>query len=557
MSQILVVDDDFQIFQQVRLHLSQAGHQLSFVSVAKHVFNRLEKDPFDLILMDINMPEMDGITLLRELQRNPDFSSIPVIMLTAEISDLLLAECFRWGAVDYVNKPVRELVLKARVNSALAARLTLNELERRVAERTEDLQYRIQLESIVSSISTQFITISTQEIDAAINHSLETLARHIGASSCFFLNLLPNGDLAQLYEWHDTAFEPFCQCALKLGVREFLIRTESRESSEKPLFEVPPSAGKHIPPQSNILTIPIIYEGEVTGFFGCENPQKFTTWKDEDIRQFHVIGSIFASALQRKQHEKDLLLIKEKEAELKMAAALQMALFPKSNPEIPRVRVATWFQSASETGGDWYGFMTSFENYLFILIGDVTGHGAPAAMVTATVCSACRTLEKIWSSQNIIPTPGALLEQLNSTVFESGSPDYHMTFLAARIHLDDLLLTVSNAGHNFPVLIRSSNEIKPLVGTNSPLGYQVLYQFSETTFQLQRGDKLLFYTDGLIENQNSQGEEWGNRNLKRCMREGAALTVDGLVNGIVKKLQDFLGNQPLNDDITLSVCELF
>ncbi len=120
MAKILIVDDERPVVEQLRELLSQFGYSSNFITRTNFLFPVLEKDPFDLILMDINMPGTNGVTLLKQLQRHPIYKSIPVIMVTGEVNDQILSECFEAGAVDYVNKPIRELVLKARIKAALS-----------------------------------------------------------------------------------------------------------------------------------------------------------------------------------------------------------------------------------------------------------------------------------------------------------------------------------------------------------------------------------------------------------------------------------------------------
>ena len=122
MANILIVDDERPICQQVKIFLSEFGHTSGYILTPEILFSRLEEGAFDLILMDIHMPETNGVTLLQQLKGHADYSEIPVIMLTGEENDQTLATCFEEGASDFINKPIRKLVLQARINSALTIR---------------------------------------------------------------------------------------------------------------------------------------------------------------------------------------------------------------------------------------------------------------------------------------------------------------------------------------------------------------------------------------------------------------------------------------------------
>ena len=91
MSQILIVDDDPQLLQQLSVLLSSFGYSSGFIPKAEYLFHRLEEEPFDLILLDVNMPGTDGIGLLRKIKSHPVYKALPVIMVTGETDEKLLA----------------------------------------------------------------------------------------------------------------------------------------------------------------------------------------------------------------------------------------------------------------------------------------------------------------------------------------------------------------------------------------------------------------------------------------------------------------------------------
>ncbi len=248
------------------------------------------------------------------------------------------------------------------------------------------------------------------------------------------------------------------------------------------------------------------------------------------------------------------------ESELQTAAAVQQALFPKTLPQGDNLEWATYFESASETGGDWFGFMTQFRNQLFVMIGDVTGHGTPAALVTATACSACKVMEEIfyldYTIRHKIPSPADCLYYLNTAVYEVGHPNYLMTFFVGQIDLETGKMVFSNAAHNFPLLLRKDGKLKHLLNANTRLGYREVWEFSESSVQLEEGDTLLFYTDGLIENTNSAGEEWGEKRLKRVLKNSNDLSATEVMERIKEKAKEFYQSQPYEDDVTLLSCRV-
>ncbi len=119
MANIIVVDDDINVLKQVIFILDSSGDQIESLVEPKFLFQMLEETPADLILMDINMPDIDGISLLKQLKDHPVFHSIPVIMLTADDDPNTLGNCFELGAIDFINKPIHEVILRARTQAVI------------------------------------------------------------------------------------------------------------------------------------------------------------------------------------------------------------------------------------------------------------------------------------------------------------------------------------------------------------------------------------------------------------------------------------------------------
>lgn len=119
MEKILIVDDDRSICIQVKTLLDGFGYETVFLVNPEKMILRLEHERIDLVLLDVNMPGIDGLSLLNKVKTHATFNEIPVVMLTGSTDDQTLAECFLRGASDYIQKPISELVLKSRVGLVL------------------------------------------------------------------------------------------------------------------------------------------------------------------------------------------------------------------------------------------------------------------------------------------------------------------------------------------------------------------------------------------------------------------------------------------------------
>ena len=152
MTKILIVDDDPQLVELVSEILTAYDYSSEFITKPAYMFDILNEEVFDLILLDYYMPEIDGVTLLKEVKAHPVYKEIPVIMLTSEVDDQLLARCFENGAEDFINKPISELILTSRIKSVLTKKANIKKVQQQKLELEEMLQT---LEKYSSELKTE------------------------------------------------------------------------------------------------------------------------------------------------------------------------------------------------------------------------------------------------------------------------------------------------------------------------------------------------------------------------------------------------------------------
>ncbi|MGR3218375.1 MAG: response regulator, partial [Candidatus Anammoxibacter sp.] len=148
---ILIVDDDKVILQQLEILINAFGHTPIPTVYAAHVLDILDNEPVDLVLTDIYMPEIDGLRILKQLKAHQQYQSIPVIMLTSDTNEKTLEECFEAGAVDFITKPLKEVVIRARIKSALSNKDHIEKLE---GMNTELQNLNDELKNALSEIKT-------------------------------------------------------------------------------------------------------------------------------------------------------------------------------------------------------------------------------------------------------------------------------------------------------------------------------------------------------------------------------------------------------------------
>lgn len=242
------------------------------------------------------------------------------------------------------------------------------------------------------------------------------------------------------------------------------------------------------------------------------------------------------------------------EMELSTAQMVQEVLFPPPQGVAGGIRIAGHFEPATECGGDWWYYNTIGEAS-FLWIGDATGHGVPAALVTSAARSAVSVLETFATL-----SPGQAMRLLNRSIYDSAKGQIMMTFFVASYHPDTGELLYCRAGHDPPYLIRKNSDpvtrkdIEPLMGENNPrLGEKKDYEFKETSLRLQPGDRVLFYTDGTYDVKDSNGKLWGEMKfVKSFLRACNAESNDpqAIVASIRSEMANYRMGQFLDDDVT-------
>jgi serine phosphatase RsbU (regulator of sigma subunit) len=192
---------------------------------------------------------------------------------------------------------------------------------------------------------------------------------------------------------------------------------------------------------------------------------------------------------------------------------------------------------------------------ILVVIGDVTGHGVPSAMITAAAKAACDVARYVYRDD---VTVSGLLEIMNHAIFESAQRRFVMTCFASIFDPQRRTITYANAGHNFPYLFRAGagdgrGEFGSLMIRGNRLGDDRSSRYEAKTTELMPGDVLIWYTDGIVECENPAGEEYGEKRFRASVRRAAALETGDMRDAIVGEAMAYFGEAPRKDDITMIV----
>lgn len=243
------------------------------------------------------------------------------------------------------------------------------------------------------------------------------------------------------------------------------------------------------------------------------------------------------------------------EQELEVAKTIQDVLVPSPEPVDHGVlKFAGYYQPAAQTGGDWWTWSDLVGGKVLMVVGDVTGHGVPSAMITAAAKAACDVARYVYRDD---VTVSGLLEIMNHAIYESAQRRFVMTCFAAIIDPHQRTITYANAGHNFPYLYRPTpdgrGEFGSLMIRGNRLGDDRNSRYEAKTTELAPGDVIVWYTDGIVECENGGGEEYGEKRFRASVRRAAHLDPGNMRDMIVGEALQFFGETPRKDDITMIV----
>lgn len=251
-----------------------------------------------------------------------------------------------------------------------------------------------------------------------------------------------------------------------------------------------------------------------------------------------------------------IVVAKEKErleSELAIAREVQNQLFPKDVPFTRTLELKGVCNPARMVSGDYYDFMALSESSLAFAIGDVAGKGISAALLMATIQSTMRT--QLSSTNGAGPahfSTAKLVANLNRQLFATTAPEKYATFYFAIY--DDLTqaLSYTNAGHLAPILLRSGG-LTTLDSTGTVVGAFPVARYTEKTIQLEQGDMLVAYTDGIVEPENAYGEMFGEERLKDLVVKYASADSSEIIARTMEAVNQWTGAGELQDDMTMLV----
>ena len=295
--------------------------------------------------------------------------------------------------------------------------------------------------------------------------------------------------------------------------------------------------------------IPLIVKDRVIGVMDLESEQ-LGHFNEDHVRMLSLVAPQIAIAVENARLYEELDERKrEIQQDLEAAQKLQAVMLPSEPPRIKRLDTGILLKPARVVSGDLYDFFEYEDEQVMLAFGDSSGKGAAAALYAALFSGLLRSLAPRRRS------PAALLRSLNETLMERQVPARYVTLLVMLWQPRERVFTIANAGSAPPLICRKGKLIQPQAA-GVPVGLLGNVEYEETKFEAQPGDLLLLFSDGISDQQNEQGEEYGRVRLPEFVVSMCGRPAQETAERIVADVDRFRGAAPVHDDQTIVVLKV-
>jgi len=239
----------------------------------------------------------------------------------------------------------------------------------------------------------------------------------------------------------------------------------------------------------------------------------------------------------------------KQQREFEDARLIQRGLLPAAMPQTAGVQLAASWQPANGVGGDCFVALTFTYGGVGLTIADVAGKGVPAALLMSNLQAAVRAFAQEGTA------PGSVCTSVNRLLCRNMASGRFVTFCYVRIDTAGRRLTYANAGHNPPLLVRTSGQVDLLAPTGTVLGVFAESAYEQGDFAIAPGDRLILYTDGITEGRNPAGDEFGEDRLAETASRHRTLPAEEMLAAMLRDVEAFNAGK-YEDDATLIVAAL-
>ena len=295
----------------------------------------------------------------------------------------------------------------------------------------------------------------------------------------------------------------------------------------------------------SMMAVPLQTGDRVIGLIYVDNSTFIRPFTQEDLDLLTVMANVAAIRIEHARLAEVEQAEKLMELELSQASEIQQTLLPTEAPRYEGYDLAGYNLPCRTVGGDYYDFLPYKDGRLALVVGDVSGKGLPAALLMSSLQARVQMLRET------NPEPGLAVTTLNRSLAERCPLGKFITFFYALLDLQAGTLRYSNAGHNYPLLLRASGQTEQLTGSGMVMGLfpAVFYEVREA--KLEPGDLLALYSDGVTEATTAAGVEFGEEGLARFLSERRSEPCSQIVSSLADHVRKWRGSTSFTDDFTI------
>jgi sigma-B regulation protein RsbU (phosphoserine phosphatase) len=294
------------------------------------------------------------------------------------------------------------------------------------------------------------------------------------------------------------------------------------------------------------MVAPIISNDEVIGVFDLES-DRLNAYTPDDLQVLLLLASQVAIIIEKVMLHEQLIEKKRLEGQLEVARQVQLELLPAHDPKLEGFDICAWNFSTEEVSGDYYDWVSIYEDQIGMVIADVSGKGVPAALLMAFLRASLR------AAIHIGYAPHISMAKVNYLLWESIERNQFVTAFYGVLDASNKTLAYTNAGHNPPLLMDADGTARFIERGGLPLGMFRDTRYYEYYQAIESGQLLVLYTDGATEAQGANGEEYGRERLEAAVRASRHLSARELITAIQQDVLAWTDGRGASDDMTFFI----
>jgi sigma-B regulation protein RsbU (phosphoserine phosphatase) len=384
------------------------------------------------------------------------------------------------------------------------------------------------------------------EVIAAIADALKRVVDYDGIS----IYLVKQDDMLDAIFWRGYD-DPECKDILMAKAGEGLVGWSARTGQGAVVDDVG-ADDRYVCARGNTLSelvVPIKLKDKVIGVFNIESDTP-RAYSEHDLSLLSTFAAKSAIAIERASLYRELVMKKQLDQEVSIARSIQKTFLPEKSLELRGFDIAGENISSRQVGGDYYDFIDIDEGQTGLVIADVVGKGIPAALIMASFRASL--IAEIRNNYAI----RAIMQKVNRLMTESLDQGNFVTAVYGVLDSRSKIFTFSNAGHNPPILLRNTGEIHELTEGGLAFGINDSARYEEMPIGLNKGDILVFYTDGVTEAMDESGEPFETERLTELIRKNRDRTAVELVGIIDDTVRAYKAPGFILDDLTLMILKV-